>query len=298
MAAMAMPENPATLFYWKRIMSANPKIDMTIPAEILERARRERDFFNQQNREVDVPDQMLRVPESMPEVPEEVTDYLPSLGGKTVCDVGCGYGLTSSYFALRGARVLGFDVAESNVSVAERAARVNGVIDRTEFRVMQAECLDLPSNSFDLVYGNAVLHHLDIAFSAREFFRVLKPGGAAVFREPLGENRLLEWARRSPWRSSRHRHTTDERSLRYQDVEVLRTVFPNVALRESELLAVLRAVFRKVEVGMVSVPRAEKFMNWLVQLDRSTLACFSALRLFASYCVVTMTKAHSGRPQR
>ncbi len=271
-------------------MSANPNMNSAIPAEVIDRARRERDFFNRKNRLVQVPDDVLRAPASMQEIPEEVALYLPSLEDKQVCEVGCGYGVISSYFALRGARVFGFDVAETNVAVAERAVRVNGVADRVTFQVMQAECLALPSNRFDLVFGNAVLHHLDIAASAREFFRILKPAGVAIFREPLGENRLLEWVRRSPLRSAGHRHTADESSLLYRDVDVLRTVFPQVRLRESELLSVLRAAFRKVEHGMAAVPRWERAMSKLANLDAWMLSRFPVMRPFASYCVVSMRK--------
>jgi 2-polyprenyl-3-methyl-5-hydroxy-6-metoxy-1,4-benzoquinol methylase len=271
-------------------MNADSNVNSTIAAELIDRARRERDFFNRKNRLVDLYDDMLRAPVEMPEIPQEVAAYLPSLKDKNVCEVGCGYGMIASYFALRGAKVVGVDVAETNIAVAKRAARVNSVSDRTEFHVMQAEALDLPSNRFDLIFGNAVLHHLDIAASAWEFVRVLKPGGVAIFREPLGENRLLEWARRSPLRSAGHRHTADERSLSYRDVSTLRTVFPRVILRESELLGVLRAAFRKVEHGMVAVPRWGTLMNTLGGLDHWLLARFPAIRPFASYCVVSMIK--------
>ncbi len=271
-------------------MSASPKLNSTIPAELMDRARREREFFNQKNRLVQLPDEILKVPAVMQEVPEEVRTYLPSLEGKAVCEVGCGYGVLASWFALRGATVFGFDVAETNIAVAERAARVNGVGDRATFRAMQAESLVLPSNHFDLVFGNAVLHHLDIGASAREFFRVLKPGGVAIFREPLGENRLLEWVRRGPLRSSGHRHTADERSLKYRDIDMLRGVFPQVVLRESELLVVLRAVFRKMEHGMVAVRRWENVMTKLGEVDHWMLARLPLIRPFASYCVVSMVK--------
>jgi 2-polyprenyl-3-methyl-5-hydroxy-6-metoxy-1,4-benzoquinol methylase len=278
-------------------IGANPNMNSAVADDLIERARRERDFFNQKNRLVEVPDDLLRVPALMQEIPEEVAMHLPTLKDKQVCEVGCGYGVLSSYFALRGAIVFGFDVAETNISVAERAARVNGVEDRTSFQAMQAECLALPSNRFDLVFGNAVLHHLDIGASAREFFRILKPGGVAIFREPLGENWLLEWARRSPLRSAGHRHSPDEKSLMYRDVDILRTVFPRVVLRESELLTVMHAAFRKAEHGMAAVPRWEKVRSGLARLDKSILSSIPAVRPLASYCVVSMVKpAENSRP--
>ncbi|HEY2602041.1 MAG TPA: class I SAM-dependent methyltransferase [Thermoleophilaceae bacterium] len=46
----------------------------------------------------------------------------------------------------------------------------------------EAERLPFPEESFDLVFGHAVLHHLpDLEASFSEFLRVLRPGGNVVF---------------------------------------------------------------------------------------------------------------------
>jgi ubiquinone/menaquinone biosynthesis C-methylase UbiE len=46
----------------------------------------------------------------------------------------------------------------------------------------QASSLPFPDDSFDLVFGHAVLHHLpDLGAAFREFGRVLRPGGAIAF---------------------------------------------------------------------------------------------------------------------
>jgi ubiquinone/menaquinone biosynthesis C-methylase UbiE len=46
----------------------------------------------------------------------------------------------------------------------------------------EAEELPLPDESFDLVFGHAVLHHIpDLEKAFAEFRRVLRPGGAIVF---------------------------------------------------------------------------------------------------------------------
>jgi ubiquinone/menaquinone biosynthesis C-methylase UbiE len=50
------------------------------------------------------------------------------------------------------------------------------------FASLDAQKLPFPENSFDLVYGFAMVHHLpDISTFLREASRVLRPGGHAVF---------------------------------------------------------------------------------------------------------------------
>jgi SAM-dependent methyltransferase len=258
--------------------------------EILSRAQRERNFFNQHNDRCAIRDEDLIASPTLNAIPHEVFCHFPSLQDKRVCELGCGYGVASAWFALRGARVFSCDVSERNAAIARRTARVNGVEDRMAVGVMQAESVPLPSNTFDLVFGNGVLHHFDIELSAREILRVLKPGGVAIFREPLGENRLLEWIRRSPLRSARHRHTQDERSFTYADAELLRKVFPQTQVRESELLTLVQALLRELSSNLATCRPSEEVFNKLRQCDVWILSRFTALRPLASLCVVSMSK--------
>ena len=64
------------------------------------------------------------------------------------------------------------------------------------FHVMDAHELEFPSSSVDVVVGRSVLHHLDFVVAMREIRRVLKPGGKAIFIEPLGDNpasKVFRW---------------------------------------------------------------------------------------------------------
>src|SRR3546814_16824046 len=57
---------------------------------------------------------------------------------------------------------------------------------------MNAEAMTFPDDSFDLVFGSGIIHHLDIDRAFGEIARVLRPGGRAVFIEPLGLNPAIE----------------------------------------------------------------------------------------------------------
>jgi ubiquinone/menaquinone biosynthesis C-methylase UbiE len=72
------------------------------------------------------------------------------------------------------------DISPGMLSTLEENARDLGL--RVETRVADAERLPFADQSFDLVFGHAVLHHIpDLAGAFDEFARVLAPGGTLLF---------------------------------------------------------------------------------------------------------------------
>jgi 2-polyprenyl-3-methyl-5-hydroxy-6-metoxy-1,4-benzoquinol methylase len=92
-------------------MNGESGVNSAISLEVLDRGKREREFFNRHTTPSAIPDEVLKVPVLPDAIPEEVASHVPELSGKQVCEFGCGYGVLSSYFAQRGALVCGFDVA-------------------------------------------------------------------------------------------------------------------------------------------------------------------------------------------
>jgi ubiquinone/menaquinone biosynthesis C-methylase UbiE len=72
------------------------------------------------------------------------------------------------------------DISPGMVKVAVRNGESLGLDVTGE--VADAEALPFDDESFDLVIGHAVLHHIpDVELAFREFLRVLRPGGRFVF---------------------------------------------------------------------------------------------------------------------
>jgi SAM-dependent methyltransferase len=164
---------------------------------------------------------------------------LGELWGKAALDFGCGHGMAAIVMARAGAEVTAFDLSPGYLREARARAAANGVPIR--FLLADGEKLPFPDASFDRIWGNAVLHHLDVEAGAREIRRVLRPGGWAVFCEPWGENRFLNWARdRAAY--SRKERTRDEQPLRRGHLQAFRRTFGQVDVRGFQFLGMARRV--------------------------------------------------------
>jgi ubiquinone/menaquinone biosynthesis C-methylase UbiE len=96
-----------------------------------------------------------------------------------VLEIGCGAGAASCLFARGGARVTAIDLTEQGVALTRRAAEQLSL--KVDARRMDAEQLEFPDRSFDLVFTWGVIHHSQHTEAiAREIARVLRPGGRAL----------------------------------------------------------------------------------------------------------------------
>lgn len=201
---------------------------------------------------------------------------LGELRGQHVLDYGCGHGMAAVVLARRGARVTAFDLSPAYLDEARSRARANGV----GVTFVQADGSRLPfaDGSFDGVWGNAVLHHLDVGVAARELARVLRPGGVAVFCEPWGENCFLHWARQRLPYPGKDR-TPDEQPLGRRHLDLLRKVFPRVEIRGYQLLAMARRVLGPGPL-----------VAGLERCDAMLLARVPALERYCRYVVLTLRR--------
>ena len=98
--------------------------------------------------------------------------------GLRVLEIGVGLGADHQRFAEAGARLIGIDLTERAVEHTRR--RLSLFALSSNLSVGDAEALDFPDASFDVVYSWGVLHHSpDTPRAIDEVRRVLKPGGIA-----------------------------------------------------------------------------------------------------------------------
>lgn len=162
-------------------------------------------------------------------------DALSPIDGTTVLDFGCGTGESSGRLRQRGAIVVGFDISRTRLSEANAHSQASGNGPSASFLLCAAETLPFADASFDAVYGKQILHHLDLEIAIDEVVRVLRPGGRAVFLEPLIHNPLLEGYRRR----TRHLRSPTEKALSMRDLQRMGTRFRRWEHREFILFSVL-----------------------------------------------------------
>jgi len=205
---------------------------------------------------------------------------LGDVRGKLVLDFGCGSGENSLLLARRGARVLGVDISASLITLAIRRLAINGLPRAATFIVGSAHDLPLPDESVDVVFGIAILHHLDLAATSREVHRVLKPGGRAIFQEPVRDSRMVRALRKCiPYQAPDI--SPFERPLTTPELQAFSRPFSHAKMRAFSL------PFVNVAQAM---PRLRGYLSAAYQMDAQILKRAPALTSLAGIRVIELVK--------
>ncbi len=152
-----------------------------------------------------------------------IESAIGDVSGKHILELGTGIGEGAVNLARRGAVVLATDISSEMLVLAEKVAEINGV--QISSALVSAEDLSqFESESFDLVYGANVLHHVDTAKCIKEIHRVLKPGGTMAVWDPVKYNPII-----NVYRNLAHGvRTVDEHPLGRAELRLIGQQFPEV----------------------------------------------------------------------
>jgi SAM-dependent methyltransferase len=197
--------------------------------------------------------------------------------GARALEYGCGRGSRAFHLARNGAHVVGIDLSPVAIEQATERGREEGLEDRLTFRVMDAENLEFPDASFDVVCGSGILHHLDLGRAYSEIARVLVPSGIGVFEEPLGHNPAINaYRRRTP-----EMRTVDEHPLLVGDLALAERFFGEVGTTFFTLSSLAAIPLR-------DLPVFERVVGGLDGLDRFLFRVAPALRRYAWMVGITL----------
>ena len=207
-----------------------------------------------------------------------VWDFLDDLRDEHVLEFGCGTGYVSSLLAKSGAKVTAFDLSMTSVAVAHKRAELNQVNRDVKFTVAAGETLPYADESFDVIFGKAILHHLEVKLGRFELYRVLKTGGKAVFVEPMGMNPVLNFVREYVPYPHKNPHGAD-RPVNYDEIHAWGRQFGEFRYHEIQLLSML-------ERGL----GFNKHFKILRSLDDVLLKYLPFLRRYCRYVVMFIEK--------
>ena len=221
---------------------------------------------------------------------------LGHLSGRRILNPGCGAGEEAVYLAQKGAKVDAVDLSPGMIKVSRKLTQKYNLTKDITCTVSNVEELPFDSDSFDAVFGSSIIHHVNVEGCLKEFYRVLKPKGTAVFIEPLFYNPVINLYRKM----ANIVRTPSEHPLKMTDIQLFHKYFNTVQHYEFHLFTLLIFVYffliegvhpNKDRYWKKIIRDAKKYARMfkiLYNLDRIFLRAFPFIR---RYCWVTVVVA-------
>jgi SAM-dependent methyltransferase len=197
-------------------------------------------------------------------------------GPAQVLELGCGANAEAWDLAERGLDITSIDISP----VAVQSARERAMEEHRggmRFEEMDAEHLGFRDDQFDAVIGCGILHHLELALGVPEVARVLRPGGKAVFLEPLGLNPALRLYRRL----TPSERTVDEHPLLRDDLRFFERWFEQVDLHFFHLASL-------AAIPLIGTSYFDRAVAVLDRLDDALLRRSHLAQTLSWFVVITL----------
>jgi len=202
-------------------------------------------------------------------------------GREKVLELGAGTGGTATLLAKRGASVVGIDLLPFRLAEARVRAVEHNVVASIDFALMDAMHLAFPDNTFDFIISKSVLVFTEHAQTAQECYRVLKPGGKAIFIENMRHHPAV-WLYRKVFL----KYSGKLRYFSVSDIETVGAEFERLEHREFHLSSVSALFWQKC----LPVPILYRgSLRFLKAIDTSLLKCLPFLKRL---CWITAMICH------
>jgi 2-polyprenyl-3-methyl-5-hydroxy-6-metoxy-1,4-benzoquinol methylase len=207
------------------------------------------------------------------------------LRGKRVLDVGCGDGTNAMLMARFGARVTGLDISPRSIELCNRRAELEGVGASTRFICSPLETADLIEHSFDIIWGDGVLHHLipELEGVMHKLVGCAKPGALFVFSEPVCLSPLMRRLRK---RIPIHTDATpNERPLERAELETIQRYLPDLEMRWFSFLSRMDRFFLR-DNNFERASRPRRLMADVLGCTDKALLSVPGLQKLGGMCVM------------
>lgn len=209
-------------------------------------------------------------------------DELNDINGQKIVDIGCGNGIISTFFALKGAKVIGIDIEEDELEKARKAVLELNIKDECVFLQGSAESIPIDSGSIDVVFSRSTIQYMQRQAALEEYIRILKPGGTLVLLENLPLNPFINM-----YRLHRKLFAKTPKEIRYvnsvlgyltfSEINKLKNSFEKITHKEYHLFSMFAIYLLPYEkYGII-----EKLLILLTDFDNLLLKHIYFTRYFA-----------------
>lgn len=201
--------------------------------------------------------------------------YLTSIcDNKKILEYGCGVDTYGLLLSSKGGIVTGIDISDIAIARAKINA-INSNNTSIEYLVMDAESLKFDENTFYIISGTGIIHHLNIDKAFSEISRTITQDGSAIFLEPLGYNPIINLYRRL----TPGIRTRDEHPLLEKDIIIIKKYFNDVDVYYFHLLSFFAVPFFKL-------PGFNVILDLLDTLDSILFRNLPFMRKYASIIII------------
>lgn len=226
-------------------------------------------------------DHFLYAPPAFDELSNFCVDFLQAKSGELVLDMGCGEGKHTIDLARRNLVVVSIDLSHTQLLLAREM--MAELLPDAHILFVQANAEELPfaQNSFRIIFGKAIIHHLEEKLAVAEVKRLLEPNGRATFSEPLAHHPLI-WLGR---RLTPKLRTDDEHPLKIQEIARFGQAFGTQEVDTFFLFAPLAYIIRALPKGEKAFRNIHRFLS---RVDQKIFKTFRGARRLAWYGVVNV----------
>ena len=168
-----------------------------------------------------------------------IADYVKSLNAAKILEIGCGTGPLTKHILDHScfSELICCDISPYSIEIASKQARPSQS-QQVSFLIADVEDLPFPSEKFDVIVGNSILHHVNVDVVLKECYRLLKPEGIIVFFEPNMLNPQIAIEKNVKWIGRMLQNTSDETAFtRWGMEKILRTAeFKNIDVQPYDFL--------------------------------------------------------------
>jgi len=172
---------------------------------------------------------------------------------KNVLDFGCGSGgYAEKVVNFNPSKLTAIDISEKAIKIAKSKG-----YNKIDFKVENCESTNLDSNSFDVIYGVGILHHLNLKKTVKEIERLLRKDGSLFFIEPLGTNPIINLYRKF----TPNARSDDEHPLTFSDIRYFESLLDKVKIHYYGFLTL-------IFLPLYKSPKNSKIFSFLSKIDK------------------------------